>query len=68
MVLDEKRGPYTIFKDWFGHEFNFNGLVDEIRSDTIGDKVYLIFYMRDDKSKSIGQKKFLFTGKTLEEL
>src|SRR3989338_3407079 len=67
MVLDEKHGPYTIFKDWFGHEFTFNGLVDYITSETVRDKVYLVFKMENDKGKAFGQKRFLFTGKALEE-
>ncbi len=67
MINEDNKPVYTHFKDWFGHEFRFDGWVDEIRSDTIGEKVYLIFYMRDDKEKAIEQKKFLFTGKNLEE-
>ncbi len=63
----DNKPVYTHFKDWFGHEFKFNGWVDEIRSDTLGDKIYLIFYMRDDKRKSIEPKRFLFTGNGLEE-
>ncbi len=67
MVLDEKRGPYTIFKDWFGHEFTFNDLVDYITSETVRDKAYLVFKMENEKGKALGQKRFLFTGKALKE-
>lgn len=67
MFSEQNKTSYIVFKDWFGHTFKFKGLVDEIKSDTIGDKIYLIFYMRDDEQKSIGQKRFLFTGKILEE-
>ena len=67
MISKENKPIYTHFKDWFDREFKFNGWVDEIRSDTIGNKTYLIFYMRDGKSKSIGQKRFLFTGTALKE-
>ena len=57
----------TYFTDWFDHDFKFEGWVDEIRSDTISNKTYLIFYMRDDNKKVIGQKRFLFTGEALKE-
>src|SRR3989344_1612003 len=67
MINEDNKPVYTHFRDWFGRDFEFNGWVDEIRSDTIGNKTYLIFYMTDDKGKSIGQKRFLYTGNGLEE-
>jgi len=67
MVLDEKRGPYTIFKDWFGREFTLDGLINDITSETSIKKTYLIFKMEDEKGISLGAKRFLFTGNTLRE-
>src|SRR3989344_20099 len=67
MTSGDDKLVYTYFQDWFGRDFKFDGWVDDIRSDTVGDKIYLIFYMRNDEQKSIGQKRFLFTGKSLEE-
>lgn len=67
MVLDKARGPYTIFKDWLGKEFEFDGLVKEIKSEISGNNTYLIFEMQDNKGKPAGEKKFLFTGNALEE-
>lgn len=67
MISEKNKPVYTHFKNWFDHEFKFDGWVDKIGSETVKDKVYLIFYMRNDEQKSIGQKRFLFTGKTLEE-
>ena len=67
MTSGDDEPVYTYFQDWFGHEFKLNGWVEEIRSETVDNKTYLIFNMRDDEQKSIGQKKFLFTGKALKE-
>ncbi len=67
MINEDNKPVYTHFRDWFGHEFRFDGWVAEISSDTIRDETYLIFYMIDDNGKSIGQKKFLYTGNELKE-
>ena len=67
MVLDEKRGHYTVFKDWFGQEFTFDGLVDNITSETIKDRTYLILKMENERGQTLGQKRFLFTDKALKE-
>ena len=62
-------GPWmTHFKDWFGEEFLFKGLVDEITSMTAGDKSYLIFKMKDVNKNPLAEERFLFMGKSLIRL
>lgn len=63
----DSRDIYTHFNDWFDHNFEFNGWPDEIKSEIINGKVYLIFNMQNEKEKFIGQKKFLFTENSLKE-
>ena len=67
MTQGDNKPVYTHFKDWFGHEFKFNGWVDGVRSETVDEKTYLIFDMGNGDKESIGQKRFLFTGNALEE-
>lgn len=67
MHQKENKNIYTNFQDWFGHDFNFNGWINEIKSEIVDDKTYLIFEMQNDEGKSIGVKRFLFTGTTLKE-
>ena len=57
----------THFSDWFDQEFRFGGLVDEIKTEVIARKVYLVFKMEDGEGNSIGEKRFLFTGEELKE-
>lgn len=67
-ISSDKKGAWqTHFKDWFGQEFVFAGLVDKIRSEMIDSDIYLIFKMQDDEGNSVGEKRFLFTGKKLVE-
>ena len=68
MDFKKNKPTYTIFQDWFSKEFKLNGLVDEIRSETLGNKTYLIFSMSDDEQKIIKQKRLLFAGSELREL
>ena len=51
----------THFTDWFDQKFSFDGLVDELKSETFGDEVYLIFKMKDDQGNFLYDKRFLFT-------
>ncbi len=51
----------THFTDWFDQKFSFDGLVDELKSETFGDEVYLIFKMKDDEGNFLYNKRFLFT-------
>lgn len=64
---EEKSNWETHFKDWFRQEFVFDGLVDKIESEITNNNIYLIFKMEDDQSNSVGEKRFLFTGKKLVE-
>lgn len=65
----EGNGPWmTHFKDWFGGEFVFDGLVDDIASLTVGDKSYLIFKMKDANKNPLGEERLLFMGKSLKKL
>ena len=57
----------THFKDWFGEEFVFKGMVDKIESEIRKNNSYLIFKMQDGEGDFLGQKRFLFTGKKLIE-
>lgn len=68
MLLVTKRPAYTHFRNWFGQEFEFNGLPTEIVSETKDNKTWLVFKMEDETGKLSGEKRFLFTGSDLEEL
>jgi len=60
-IFSDERGVNdTHFKDWFGSEFVFEGLVDEIKSEMIDSKAYLIFKMKDDQGNFLYNKRFLF--------
>ncbi|MDO8637961.1 MAG: hypothetical protein Q7R43_00155 [Candidatus Daviesbacteria bacterium] len=61
-----KDGYETNFRDWFSHEYNFSGYDKNLRSVYLGDKAYLIFEMWNN-NQSIGEKRFIFTGNSLEE-
>lgn len=58
----------THFKDWFGQEFVFEGLISEIESEMMDDKAYLIFRMKDGEGNFLYEKRFLFTGDELKAL
>lgn len=68
MFFVPKRPVYTHFRSWFGEEFEFNGLPTEIISETNDNKTWLIFKMKDETGKFIGEKRFIFTGNDLKEL
>lgn len=62
-------GPWmTHFKDWFGEEFIFKGLVDKITSLAAGDESYLIFKMEDVNKNPLGEERLLFTGDSLKDV
>lgn len=65
--LFEKGFWETVFQDWFDQKFRFPELVQAIKSKILSDKSYLIFQLIDDKKNSLGEKRFLFTGKALVE-
>lgn len=56
----------THFRDWFGGEFVFEGLLNEVKSEISGAGPVLIFDMTDDKRNFLGEKKLLFTGNSLK--
>lgn len=55
------------FKDWFNFEHEFEGGVDEVISETLGDKTYLIFRRKNYQGNALPEKRFLFTGDKLIE-
>jgi len=66
-LFSEEKGSWeTHFTDWFDQDFSFDGLVDELSSETFGDEVYLIFKMKDDQGNFLYNKRFLFMGDGLE--
>lgn len=68
-IFSYEKGAYdTHLRDWFGQEFVFEGIVEEIRSETVGDNVYLIFKMKNNQGHYLYEKQFLFTGNSLEAL
>lgn len=67
MYLNQQKSVYTDFKDWYGREFKFDGLADDISAETVGKKTWLIFSMKDKAGNTLGNKKFLFTGTSLVE-
>jgi hypothetical protein len=58
----------THFRDWFGGEFVFEGLLDEVRSEMNGLSPVLIFNMKDDRGNFLGERKMLFMGKSLKSI
>lgn len=55
----------THFRDWFGQSFKFPGWSKNVRSASVEGKTYLIFQMWNN-SRPLGEKRLLFTGKSLE--
>lgn len=62
-----EKGFETRFHDWFGHKFEFPGWAKHIRSVLIENKTYLLFQMWN-YDQPIEEKRFLFTGNSLEAL
>lgn len=60
-------GSESVFQDWFDQEFRFSGWVDHIRGAFVNGKIYLIFQVRNH-DKPFGEKRFLFSEKSLEAL
>ncbi|PIZ66491.1 hypothetical protein COU87_01845 [Candidatus Roizmanbacteria bacterium CG10_big_fil_rev_8_21_14_0_10_39_12] len=58
----------THFKDWFGNEYEMEGLVDDVRSVTENGLHYMVFMLKNYEGNSVGQKRFLFTGDALEDV
>lgn len=62
-----KDGYETNFRDWFGHEYKFPGSDKNLRSVYLNGRTYLIFEMWNN-NQALGEKRFLFTENSLEEL
>lgn len=56
----------TYFHDWFDRKFVFEGLLDDIKSETGGAGSVLIFSMKDDQRNFLGERKMLFMGNSLK--
>lgn len=57
----------TQFHDWFGQDFKFSGWSKNIRASFLEGKAYLVFQMWNN-DRPMGEKRFLFTGESLEAL
>ncbi|MBI2017987.1 hypothetical protein HYS92_02965 [Candidatus Daviesbacteria bacterium] len=66
-VFSDENFWITHFKDWFGKEFQFPGLVEDISTKFDNGVFYLVFQTKDQTGKNIGEKRFLFTGDSLKE-
>jgi len=55
----------THFKDWFGQEFDFDGLVANVYSETKGKNTYLVFTLEDYIGNSLGDVRLFFNGTNL---
>lgn len=58
----------THFRDWFGQEFAFEGLVDEIEGKVDSNRTYLVFKMIDINRKPVGEKYLLFATNKLVQI
>ncbi len=61
-MLRENGQEYTVFDDWFGKQFMFDGIPDDIYSRTVGDKTWLVFKMVNEDGTYLGEKRLLFNG------
>lgn len=66
--LFEKDRWVTYFHDWFDRKFVFEGLLDDIKSETNSAGSVLIFSMKDDQRNFLGERKMLFTGNSLKSI
>lgn len=57
----------THFRDWFGKEFQFPGLLGDVSTEFIVDNYYLVFSGKGQSDNNLEMKKFLFTGNALVE-
>lgn len=61
-LVDNK--TVSIFSDWFGQKFTFQGAVEHMRSAVLDDQIYFIFVL-NNPNESSREQKFLFTGEKL---
>jgi len=64
MTLSD-RPAYTHFEDWFGNHHEVNNFVENIDTETVKGKSYLLFNMRTDEGEKDRQEKFVFTESDL---
>lgn len=55
----------TIFQDWYGVEYTFNGSANVIRSENTNGEALLIFEFGDGWGGEVKKVQFLFTGDSL---
>lgn len=58
----------TSFQDWFGREYQMDGLVHEVTSQTIDNNHYLVFILEDETGKNLGEKRILFSNSEMSIL
>jgi len=56
----------THFKDWFEHEFDLDGLVVDLNSETRGKNNYLVFTLEDNNGNNLGERRLLYTKDSLK--
>lgn len=66
-IFSDNNSWETHFKDWFGKEFQFSGLVEDIGTLFENDNYFLVFQTKDQASNHLREKKFIFTGENLVE-
>lgn len=54
IAYEPKRGEYTIFQDWTGTKYEFDGVPSDITSQTDSEHTSLIFHMIDEKGDALG--------------
>lgn len=67
LFSESKNEWITHFKDWFDSKHEFEGVVDEVVSQTLNDKTYLIFKRQNYQGNTLPEKRYLFTGNKLVE-
>ena len=65
MSFDRTRLEYTVFTDWSGQEFEFDGVPDSITAQTENNKTWLVFHLQDEQGKFVGEKRLLFNDVNL---
>ncbi|MDA2936542.1 hypothetical protein MYX06_04970 [Patescibacteria group bacterium AH-259-L05] len=68
-MFSKEQGVWVAyFRDWFDQKFQFDWFVDEMYSEIVNEKTYLIFKLGDDNGNYVGEKRFIFTGNQLHEI
>lgn len=64
-MLSSDRPAYTNFEDWFGNHYEVNNFVENVYTEAVEGKYYLLFNMKTETGEKSGQEKFLFTESNL---